>query len=261
MSKRISALYTTGHTELGETMARHIDRGIQQAAGHPLIFFRADDIGIASVRFRQLISCFQKHRLPLCLATVPAWVNEARLRELRHITGMDSSQWCWHQHGQLHRNFAPAGKKQEFAASRSKSTIHTSVGKGKNKLEQLLGPDFQPIFTPPWNRCSSDTLEALVELGFKAVSRSRGAEPETLPQLPDLQVNVDLHTRKETEPAMSLFKLMAEIEQGVGSGLCGIMIHHQRMNGAALELLDTLLGLIKSNHRLMPVHFAELLKN
>lgn len=265
MSKKLSALYTAKHTGLSEAIARriarHIDRGVQQSTDHPLVFFRADDIGIISHQFKQLIACFQKHRMPLCLATVPAWLNEPRLQELRRVTGSGSSQWCWHQHGRLHRNFAPAGKKQEYAGSRSKNDIYTSLGKGKNKLEQLLGLDFQPFFTPPWNRCSSDTLEALVALGFKAVSRSKGARPKTLPHLPDFQVNVDLHTRKEVEPAQSLENLMMEIEQGIASGLCGIMIHHQRMNGAALELLDTLLRLIKNHQQLVPVHFAELLNN
>ncbi len=259
MSKKVSALYTARHPGLSETIARRIESGVGRSAGHPLIFFRADDIGIISYRFTQLIACFQKHRLPLCLASVPAWLNEARLKELRRITGPGSTQWCWHQHGQTHRNFAPVGKKQEFSASRCKSDIQTSLGKGKDKLEQLLGPDFQPIFTPPWNRCSSDTLDALVELGFKAVSRSEGARPETPPQLPDFQVNVDLHTRKEAEPAKSLESLLAEIEQGLASGLCGIMIHHQRMNVAAHELLDTLLRLIKKNRQLRPVQFTELI--
>ena len=132
--------------------------------------------------------------------------------------------------------------------------------KGKKRLEQLLDLDFQPVFTPPWNRCSSDTLEALADLGFKAVSRSRGARPETLPHLPDFQVNVDLHTRKEAEPHRALKNLITEIEQGLASGLCGIMIHHQRMNGAALELLDILLSAIKNNQFLLPVHFGDLLK-
>ena len=91
-----------------------------------------------------------------------------------------------------------------------------------------------------------------------AVSRSKGARPEPLDNLPDYQVNVDLHTRKEIEPRLALENLLMEIEQGLASGLCGIMIHHQRMNSLALDLLDELLGLIQSNRRLIPVHFDDL---
>lgn len=260
MTKPVSTLYTTTHHfGLSDTVARHIDRGCQLAAAPPQVFFRADDVGIPSRTFQQLIGCFQKHRLPLCLATVPAWLTEPRLKELRSLTGTNSGQWCWHQHGRLHRNFEPVGKKQEFGPARTKSDIDSSLAKGRSRLEQLLGNDFQPIFTPPWNRCSSDTLRVLTDLKFKAVSRSKGARPETLPNLPDLQVNVDLHTRKEVEPSLGLKNLVLEIEQGLASGRCGIMIHHQRMNRAALELLDILLGLLHNNRVLLPVHFADLL--
>jgi hypothetical protein len=37
------------------------------------------------------------------------------------------------------------------------------------------------------------------------------------------------------------------------------MIHHQRMNRPAVELLDLLLGLIKSNRNLLPVTFSDLI--
>ena len=261
MTKAVSALYVTHHFGLKETVACHIELGCQLSPNRPLVFFRADDIGIPSSGFMQLITCFQKHRLPLCLATVPAWLTQERLNELRSLTGRNSTQWCWHQHGRLHRNFEPSGKKQEFGPTRSKNDIQASLDKGKKRLENLLELDFQPVFTPPWNRCSGDTLKSLTDLGFKAVSRSRDAWPETLPQLPDFQVNVDLHTRKEAEPQLALDNLAMEIEQGLASGLCGIMIHHQRMNRAALQLLDILLGLIKNNRRLRPVHFGELLQS
>lgn len=259
MTKPASALYSVNHFSIDHRISSYIDRGCQRSRTRPLVFFRADDIGIPSHRFQQLIGCFQKHKLPLCLATVPAWLTETRLKELRRLTGVVSSQWCWHQHGRIHRNFEKTGKKQEFGPARSKSDIHTSLTKGKERLGHLLERDFHPVFTPPWNRCNSDTLQALADLGFKAISRSKGARPETIDQLPDYQVNVDLHTRKEMQPHLALENLLTEIELGLATGLCGIMIHHQRMNRSALELLDILLGLIHSNRALNPVHFADLL--
>jgi hypothetical protein len=258
MTKPASSLYSANHYGIGDKIDCHIDRGCQLSITQPLVFFRADDIGIPSARFEQLIECFIKHNLPLCLATVPSWLTEQRLKDLRQITGKNNAQWCWHQHGRVHRNFEKDGKKQEFGPARTKNDIHTSLSKGRKRLEQLLDKDFHPVFTPPWNRCSSDTLQALANLGFKAVSRSKGARPETLAKLPDFQVNVDLHTRKEIEPQLALDNLLQELEQGFVSGLCGIMIHHQRMNRAALELLDLLLGIIKCNRKLVPVHFADL---
>lgn len=258
MIKPASSLYVVNHSDIGETLARRIDQGCRRATQRPLVFFRADDIGIPSRSFAQLIACFQKHRLPLCLATVPAWLTAVRLTELRRLTGTGSAQWYWHQHGRVHRNFETTGKKQEFGPARTKNTLHTSLLLGRERLTELLGADFHPVFTPPWNRCGSDTLQALVDLHFTALSRSMGARPEAPAALPDYQVNVDLHTRKEPEPQAALENLLHELEQGIASGLCGIMLHHQRMNDSALLVLDILLGLIADNKKLLPVHFGDL---
>ena len=59
--------------------------------------------------------------------------------------------------------------------------------------------------------------------------------------LMDIQVNVDLHTRKERTAAQAWNGFYSELEQAVVSGFCGIMIHHQRMNRNALLFLDDLL--------------------
>lgn len=260
MTKPTSSLYSVRHLDAKQRIETRIAAGCRHSLKKPLNFFRADDIGIPSKRFSQLIACFQKHRLPLCLATVPAWTTEPRLSELIRITGKNDSQWCWHQHGRVHRNFENTGKKQEFGPARTKQEIYDNLTKGKIRLEKILGKNFHPVFTPPWNRCSEDTLLALADLDFKAVSRSSGAHPDAPVSLPDFQVNVDLHTRKEISPYLAFENLLTEIEKGLASGQCGIMIHHQRMNRAAFEMLDLLLGLIKRNKQLIPVQFEDLLE-
>ncbi len=259
MTKPVSSLYLVKHHDLRDQISVSINKGCQQSANRPRVFFRADDIGIPSRGFQQLVECFKKHRLPLCLATVPSWLNETRIQQLYQLTGANNPQWYWHQHGRVHRNFERAGKKQEFGPERSRDDIETSLVKGRERLEQFLDKDFHRVFTPPWNRCSSDTLQSLAELGFKAVSRSKGARPETPHNLPDFQVNVDLHTRKEVEPQIALTHLLTEIKESLASGLCGIMIHHQRINGLALQVLDTLLELIKNDKQLLPVTFGDLI--
>jgi len=259
MTKPASALYAINHFDLGKKITVHLTKGIEQAGKRPLVFFRADDIGIPSHRFQQLIDCFKSHNLPLCLATVPAWLTQERLVELRRLTGVNTLQWCWHQHGYIHRNFEKNGKKQEFGPTRTEREIRASLTKGRDRLEQLLERDFRPVFTPPWNRCSNTALQILADLDYRAVSRSRGASPQPPPILPDLQVNVDLHTRKETDPQLAVNNFLEELEAGLASGLCGIMIHHQRMNKAALGLLDILLAAIKANSNLQPVTFTDLM--
>ena len=260
MIKPPCPIYSRPLAAVGSRIAESIDRGCRRAASQPHVFFRADDVGIPSLHFSQLIECFKKHSMPLCLATVPAWLSENRLKDLRRLTGSGSNQWCWHQHGYLHRNFEKSGKKQEFGPARSPLLIDNSLAAGRERLEKLLGDDFLPVFTPPWNRCSDIALQALVDQGFHAVSRDFGARPETPTKLPDFQVRVDLHTRKELSPQNSFDTMLNEIEEGLASGLCGIMIHHQRMNAQALELLDLLLEKMQKHGKILPVHFGDMLK-
>lgn len=259
MTRAISQLYQENLPELEKRFTATINEGYEKSNSPPVVFFRADDIGIPSGTFSQLIGSFKKHELPLCLATVPAWLTDDRLSQLYEITGKSKEQWFWHQHGYVHHNHEPTGKKQEFGPARSYDDISTRLEKGKIRLDHFLGSLNQPVFTPPWNRCSGETLQALQDLGFKGISRSRGARPHTPQSFPDFQVNVDLHTRKETSPEQGFNNLLKEIDQGLASGKCGIMLHHQRMNKRAVALLDTLLHCLKKQPRLSCVHFGDLL--
>lgn len=253
-----STIYSIPHPGIRKQLTTAIEQGCQQSSRHPQLFFRADDIGVPSKNFFLLIECFKKHSLPLCLATVPTWTTRRRLSELQKETGNKGTQWCWHQHGRRHLNYETSGKKQEFGPARTEDDIQASLSQGKKRLEGLLGTEFCPVFTPPWNRCSSATLEALPKLGFKALSRSRGATPRSAASFPDFQVNVDLHTRKSTSALLDMGQLLLELESSLASGRCGIMIHHQRMNSAAFAFLDLLLELLQNYPTIEPINFAEM---
>jgi len=258
MTKPLSSIYTVAHSQIRRKLMRSIDKGASSSQTKPILFFRADDVGIPSNSFHQLILSFHKHNLPLCLATVPTWLTPKRLHKFSMFMEPESSQWCWHLHGWLHRNFEVSGKKQEFGPSRNSDTISDILHKGRTRLETLLGENFHPVFTPPWNRCSQITLTSLTNLHFKAISRSTGAHPKTPATLPDFQVNVDLHTRKEISPEHGLENLMTELERGIASGQCGIMIHHQRMNKRALHFLDLLLKIVRQDQRIDILHFNDM---
>ncbi len=259
MTKPISVLYRSGQQNLEELLRTDIKEGLENLSTDCMALFRADDIGIPSKNFQLLIQCFQKHKMPLCLATVPSWLTENRLDGLSHLTGKKSSQWCWHQHGVTHRNYEIAGKKQEFGPIRPKNELKKSLENGKNRLTDLLKDNFFPVFTPPWNRCNLDTINCLIDLDFLAISRYQTALPKSPIKLPDFAVNVDLHTRKETSADQALINLRQELVASISSGFCGIMIHHQRMNRRAFHLLDLLLQLMKNETNFSPVHFRDLL--
>ena len=144
-------------------------------------------------------------------------------------------------------------------ASGSKRIIYHDLKKGKERLEHLLAEDFEPYFTPPWNRCSKETLISLQELGFKAVSRSTGATPKATGIIPDIAVNVDLHTRKSQQPDQQLSSLLDELRLALASGVCGVMIHHQRMRDNDFIFLDILLSVLRQQHTIQTVTFSQLL--
>jgi hypothetical protein len=194
------------------------------------------------------------------MAVVPSWLTRDRFSTLSNLTGApQSSQWCWHQHGWLHKNHERSGKKQEFGSARDATAQHTDLKKGRDRLQQIMESSFAPYFTPPWNRCSMETMEGLVALNFRGLSRSRNAKPAAPDMLPDIQINVDLHTRKESDPHACLNMLLLELEQAMCSGTAGIMIHHQRMDTVAGNFLDLLLQTLILFPSIYPVRFQELL--
>ena len=234
-------------------------RTILSAHKNTPIFFRADDIGgKTDPLFTVLMELFITHRIPLCLAVVPNWIDSATWTKYQKYQPQ-STQWCWHQHGYSHTNHEHTGKKAEFGLTRSKGEVKQDIVNGKNKLTSLLGEAFRPVFTPPWNRCSSHTLQILEEQGFYAVSRSRQATPLSPEQLPDIQINIDLHTRKEQDTATSWKALYHELGQAADSGLMGFMLHHQLMNQHGLAFLDLLLRLVRE-YQLPACTFEEISK-
>jgi peptidoglycan/xylan/chitin deacetylase (PgdA/CDA1 family) len=222
------------------------------------VFFRADDVAVPGVNFNRMMALFAKYGAPLSLAVVPAWLTPERWAYLKGFEKDNPSRWCWHQHGWRHANHEVTGKKQEFGETRSAADITQDLTRGKLRLEQIMTEAFYPVFTPPWNRCSARTLQALKELGYAGVSRSRGSRPLSTKGLPDYYVNVDLHTRKEKDPASGWHNLMTEFEQAGASGFCGIMIHHQLMNTAAFEFLEVLLKVLTSHPGIRFFNFRDL---
>lgn len=258
MNTKPSPLYSQPIADLSERLVQTIEAGCAEAGSKVQVFFRADDIGAPGKSFTKMAELFRRYEIPLCLAIVPAWLNITRYAALRKATN-DSNLFCWHQHGWLHKNHQPSGKKGEFGDSRHREQLRNDLSKGKNRLADILEDAFFPVFTPPWNRCGQTTLELLRELGFAAISRSTGASPASLPGLPDFQVNVDLHTRKERIAEESLGILLGELRQSLAGGQVGIMLHHQRINDNGFHLLECVLQLLKSSKGIDFVDFRRLI--
>ena len=222
------------------------------------IFFRADDVAVPGRQMARLLEIFTRQATPLALAVVPAWLTAPRWQALRRMAGSRPDLWCWHQHGWRHWNHEPSGKKQEFGPARSREALARDLRGGRRRLETLMGSAFTPIFTPPWNRCSEITLALLGEMGYNAVSRSRGSQPPSPPGLADHAVDVDLHTDRSPTADAGWQRLMDALRRGLDRPSCGIMIHHQRMNAAAFDFLETLLETLRRHPGLTVADLRDL---
>jgi hypothetical protein len=255
VSNKVSPLWLHVPADIDGRIAEILDR-------HPVatIFFRADDVAIPSAKQNHLLELFARHDTPLCAAIVPAWFNQSRWDTIcRHVHGKHHL-FAWHQHGWNHHNHQPAGeKKQEFGPAATLLQKRQNIVRGRDKLVAIVGEHFLPVFTPPWNRLDQDTLHILKELGFRAISRYRGAKLPSLPGLPDLAANVDLHTRKEVSADAGWQALLSEFDQALATGLAGLMIHHQRMNAAAFAFLVALLPSIRNRPGIRLCHYRHLL--
>lgn len=256
----VSAIWHSLPPDLPSTLDRCISDALETVGseGSGYVFFRADDVAVPGAKFLRLMDIFTRYRIPLCLAVVPAWLTQTRWQHLKRAGQSAPSLWCWHQHGWRHINHERSGKKQEFGPGRPCLQIKSDLSRGKYHLQSLMGEAFAPIFTPPWNRCDQNTLRLLKELNYRAVSRFRGSSLSPPDGLTDFSVNVDLHTRKEEDPVSGWKGLFSELESAFSQRLCGIMIHHQRMNEAAFVFLEVFIQALARQKRLQVVHFMDL---
>ncbi|WP_051309226.1 DUF2334 domain-containing protein [Desulfogranum japonicum] len=208
------------------------------------IFFRVDDVGDDAEQFSQLMELFMGYQTPLCLAVVPAWINEKRWHSYSHFEP-NNPLWSWHQHGYTHHNHETTGKKSEFGSSRTAQEVAVDIQQGRDILKNIMGEAFCPMFTPPWNRCSEDTLTALEQYGFQILSRSDDPRNQHKASLTEVNINVDLHTRTDLDAPSGWKNLLNEIVTAGQTGTLGFMLHHQRMNSYAFQFMEILLQIIQ----------------
>ena len=260
MSSGVCAIWRGQPSDLISRTRRCIDDACADlGAKNPgYIFLRDDDVAVPGRQFAQLMQLFSQLQVPLNLAIVPAWLTRVRWQSIMPPRQSAADLWCWHQHGWRHKNHEIRGKKQEFGPRRSDTAIEHDISQGRRSLENLIGECFFPVFTPQWNRCDQRTLRLLEKRGYVAVSRSQDPNLSMFKGLPDFCVNVDLHTRKERTSAAGWIIFFKELKKAISSGLFGIMIHHNRMNAAAFDFLESLLKMFGAHKNLQLVHFRDL---
>ncbi len=260
--KKPARLWSNLPADINQRVRRCLDKATSESPHNDerVIFFRADDVGVPGRKFDKLIHLFRSHRVPLTMAVVPAWLTRARWQRIGELCENDRDLWGWIQHGWRHYNHESHGKSYEFGPSRSLSQKRRDLHLGFKRLHALMPEDLLPVFSPPWNRCDQETLSALQDMGYKAISRNLAARPAVPPTLPDYAVSVDLHTRQERDSRSSWRRLFSELGHGLTGGFCGIMIHHQRMNAAAFDFLDILLSALRRLNCARLAHLGNLIE-
>ena len=208
-------------------------------------FFRDDDAGWHDERLFALLDILGEHGLPLDLAVIPKALTPALAEKLFRRIPDAHGPLGIHQHGYAHVNHEPEGRKWEFGPSRDYSLQRSDIEQGQSVLRRLFGPVVDPIFTPPWNRCTPVTVRCLVELGFQVLSREWEAEPFRVEPLQELPVRVDwfAHRKKvrlrREEWAASLAAAIA-----ANDGPTGVMFHHAEMDAQEMNSVKEFMALL-----------------
>jgi len=222
------------------------------------VFFRDDDAGWEDGRLLTLLDCFERHRVALDLAVIPAALTPSLGRQLLQRIGRPSVALGVHQHGFAHLNHEAEGRKCEFGPSRDLRAQRKSIENGHAVISACFGNLADPIFTPPWNRCSEDTAVVLGDLGFAALSRDVGARVLKGASIFELPVAVDWC--KLRRPGSSANALAERIATALNSyEPCGIMLHHAVMDAADMNILDALLPLLRGHPMCHCLPMASLL--
>jgi predicted glycosyltransferase len=212
---------------------------------HPAsLFFRDDDCGWGDDRLLLLLDIFTDFGIPLDLAAIPAALHPDLAQKLSRRIAAHPERLRIHQHGYAHVNHELVGKKCEFGPARDYLSQRSDVENGQRRLAELLGAAPDPIFTPPWNRCTAVTARCLAELGFQVLSRDSHAEALEISGLFEIPIAVDwfAHSKKVRLNQIKWGELLADKLESEGS--IGIMLHHAVMDADEMQALAQLLSLL-----------------
>jgi hypothetical protein len=226
-------------TSLNETL---------DTAPEPIVFFfRDDDAGWEDARLFALIQIFGEHETPLDLAVIPKSIDKNTAARLRMLVEMFPEEIALHQHGYAHLNHEQNGRKSEFGDSRPGDLQLADITSGQQLLANLFGPLVDPIFTPPWNRCTATTAASLRAAGFSYLSRDVTASAINTEGLRDLPIAVDWFKQRKgvrlTPDEIGASLSAATREQRA----VGVMLHHAVMDHDEHTRLAELLQLLSAH--------------
>jgi hypothetical protein len=210
-------------------------------------FFRDDDADRDVPELRKLLRMFALDAVPLSLAVIPGTLQVSGVRLL--CDARRSQPLELHQHGWMHANREVDGRKCEFGPSRSFEQQFEDITLGRQRLEDAFAENTTPLFTPPWNRCTSVTEQVLGEIGFLGLSKIYSPQaPRMSPRLIDASVSVDIFHWRGGLRLKSHEELTQEIREHLRRDApIGILLHHKVMDANAFHCVSVLLAVLRES--------------
>jgi len=212
------------------------------------LFFRDDDVDEDEATLRRLLGLFLERNTPINLGVIPGRLTAACAELLAQSAGAAPAMLELNQHGWLHLNHEREGRKCEFGPNRTYAEQLADVAQGRERMTEAFGPDWFPVFIPPWNRCTEDTYRALDHLGFRALSAKHGGPVVTGYRFEDISITLDLYRWNDgarlKSPEEVVDSLLAQLllQQTIG-----VALHHKVMDERAFSFLASLLDTLASH--------------
>jgi len=227
------------------------------AAERPVpFFFRDDDAGWRDGALWALLDEFADAGVAVDVAAIPEAVTAACAAEL--ASRADNGSVRVHQHGRSHVNHESSGRPCEFGPARSVAAQAADVAAGRSRLEDLVGRPVDPVFTPPWNRCTRGTAHAVLAAGHTVLSRDLSAGNLDVAGLAEVPIAVDWSGRRKGVPLTRAERADAIARRVAAGQPVGVMLHHAVLDTGSRRDVRALLDLVASHPAARPTTILDI---
>jgi len=224
-------------------------RALDDADAPARVFFRDSDAGWADERLLALLDLTGRHGVPVDVGIIPRELSPGLAAGLLERAARSPGRIGFHQHGFDHLNRGSPEQPAELCEGMPREQMLRMIGMGMRRLRGQLGLACDPIFSPPWGRCTPEAAECLMELGFLAVSGHAPLIPLGVPGLIELPTTVSWFGRGPGE-TRGLEALGLRLADAVTAGApVGVMLHHELMDRCQLEAAGELFALLAEHDR------------
>ncbi|MBO0858596.1 MAG: hypothetical protein J2P21_09045 [Chloracidobacterium sp.] len=225
-----------------------LESALRRRAAPLRVFFRNDDVDEDEASLRRLLKLFLERNTPLNLGVIPGRLTAACAELLARSLIAAPELLELNQHGWRHDNHELEGRKCEFGASRAYAEQLADIAQGQARMTEAFGPNWFPVFIPPWNRCTDETRRAIDQLGFRAFSAKQGSAVVTGYRFEEISISLDIY-RWNGGARMKLAEdIIGElIRQLSKQQLIGVALHHKVMDDWAFAFLGSLLDTLAAH--------------